>query len=298
MAGLTLTQSAYLSQEDLAIGVMEEIITRDSFTAVLPARTISGDTLKINREATEHNAAAVDINGDVPDTSGSVAPVTFSIGRVAGQNLVDQYQRIISSNKQSIGALHLRLLAKKIRKAWAAYVISGTGTGLQPTGLVTQATSDSRVFDKTGSTFSLDLLDAGFSEVKDVDGDIFGMVNETVASRIRSLMRALGGNTIGNIEVGFIDPTTGETGQRKVLAFQGQPIFINNNLANDQLITGVMDEVDGVHAIVNERLEGMVLPELGIPHPTKPGLIDRLSLCAGIGVANKLALSVYDGFSL
>lgn len=242
MASLNLAQAAKYSQDPLVQGVVAEFITPDFFATQLPMIALKGGkALFFNRELTDPKTTvgALDVAGVPVASQATVTQITHILGRMGGDAQVDNFERVTLSSINDQMEEAVRKKAVGLGRLFRQYVIKGTGTFPQFNGintLVATASMWKRAGTTTaGAAMSFDLLD----EIMDLvvqDGErMFFLMEKTCIRKLKSLYRALGGVEVPKVEIGWIDPITGDPTGRKVMEYSGVPVFHNDNITAETL---------------------------------------------------------------
>jgi len=304
-----MAEASLLTQEPLVPGIVKTILVNDAFSAVIPTMPVDGKARVLNRQATDHGATWTDINATVDKTAATVTRVTHHLGRAVGDVEIDTFEINSMSNIQDIAAQHVDMLAYKLGKLWRAAVVDGNTSFPTPMGLeqlADEAGASQEVDHTDGGTTStvgfqitLDNMDLLLGTVT-AEGEMpFLVMNITSQNRLRSQMRAAGYGADETIELGFLDPTTGQRGYKKVMAYSGVPVFRNDNIGtyttNSQsgrtkIYAGIFGG-EGIHAMLPRNINQFI--QLGIPFPaeSRPVLIWRANMEAGLTNTNPKAIA-------
>jgi len=240
MATQTLAEAQKLINNEIVLGVAEDIFTTNPVWNVMPWTGYEGQALLVNRENALGNAQHLAVGGtitakdaatftQVPFTAVTTIGDAELNGLVAAQSRsagVDQMAVEISSKAKSVG----RLLQTGI----------ATGDGVSPNLNSLHTLVDAAQYTGTsaGQALSFALLDELLNLVKAKDGEVdwLWMPGRTLRS-YRTLVRGLGGVN----ETIVFDMGNGRT--RNVDVYNGIPIFQNDYLsvaetANGAALTG------------------------------------------------------------
>lgn len=236
MASVTLAESAKLALNDLAAGVIENVITVNRMFDVMPFDAIDGNALAYNRENALGAAAAAGVGSDLNASSGATykaaatfSQVTASLTKIIGDAEMDN---LIQATRSGDGndqlAIQIASKAKAVGREYQRQVINGSGSGNEFTGLLGLCANAQKVASATdGQNLSFDILDELMDLVVDKDGqvDYFLMHARTLRSYF-ALLRGLGGASIGDV-------VTLPSGVQ-VPAYRGVPIFRNDYIPTNQ----------------------------------------------------------------
>ena len=242
MASLTLTESAKYSQDVLVQGVVQEFITPDFFAAYLPFKALNGGkALLFNRELTDPKTTvgALDVAGTPVASQATVTLISHILGRLGGDAVVDNFESVTLSDINDQMAEAVRKKAVGLGRLFNQYVIGGTGTFPQFYGINNLVASASMWKDASattaGAALSFDLLDELMDLVTADGQQFFFMMDKTNIRKLKALYRALGGVDVPKVEVGWIDPITGDPTGRQIMEYSGVPIFRNDNITAESM---------------------------------------------------------------
>lgn len=235
MATQTLAEAAKLINNQIVVGVAEDIITTNPIWNVLPWTGYEGQALLVNRENALGDAQHLAVGGTITaKAAATFTQLPFSAvttigdaemnGLVQAQSMgagVDQLAMEVSSKAKSIG--------RKLQTGIA------TGDGVSPNLNSLHTLCDSGQFTtaSAGQALSFALLDELLDLVKAKDGevDFISMAARTLRS-YKALVRALGGVD----ETMTFTMPNGTT--RTVSVYEGIPIFKNDYLSVTETANG------------------------------------------------------------
>ena len=303
MASLTLAQAALLSQDELVQGVVKEIITVDLFASRLPFVPANGKALVYNRELTESGVTWLDVNAAVNATQATVTQVSQPLGRIVGDVEVDDFEQIAMSNINDHMAVQLELKAKAIGRQWKDKLISGTGVFPQFSGISVLCDSSQVVAATTataGANLTFELLDRLLDTVTAKDGEVDWIIMDSeIRRQFKSLVRAQGFSN-DEVEIGFLDPITGEHGTNRVLAYDGIPIFRNDYVATEtvynlggkhRLYAGVVGEKIGLTGVMPSDGDPGIRVSLPFLAESKDATIRRVKMYTGLALYSSKAMA-------
>ena len=135
MASLTLAQAALLTQDDLVMGVVKEIITVDLFASIIPFVPSASANKVVNQELTESGSGFLDINSTTNPTQATFTRTSFPIGRIVGDVEVDDFEQATQSRFNDQMGIQTELKAKSIGRLYKSAIITGTGSFPEFTGM-------------------------------------------------------------------------------------------------------------------------------------------------------------------
>ena len=266
MASLTLAEAAKYSQNPLVQGVMKEFLTPDTFASQIPFIPLNGGKARFfNRELTDAKTTvgALDVAGTPVASQATVTQITHILGRLAGDAQVDNFESVTLSD---INDQMDEAIAKKARglgRLFRQYIIKGSGTFPQFEGIDSLVDS-SNMWKAAGTTtagaaITFALLDETMDLVVQDGEKMFWAMDKTNMRKLKALYRALGGIEPEKVEIGWIDPITGDETGRKVMSYSGVPIFRNDNITAEstygktgkyRVSFGILDEEAGLVGIM------------------------------------------------
>jgi hypothetical protein len=322
MATVTLVESAKLAQNQLIVGVIENIVTVNAWYEVMPFDNITGNALQYNREANIAPVAAVGI-GDVDGTIGPVATagvnfaeralaknaatftsVTSSLTTILGDAEVNG---LIDATRSSDGndqtAVQIASKAKAAGRKYQAMLINGDGTNNSFPGLISLVDPTQKVATGVnGGALSFQFLDELMDLVTDRDGqlDYITMHARTIRS-FKALLRTLGGASVSEV---VALPSGAE-----VPVYNGVPIFRNDWIPINQIkgagtnqttiFAGTFDDgsrTTGIAGLTAEKMSGINVVPVG-ESETKDEMIWRVKWYCGLALFSLLGLSAADGIT-
>lgn len=307
MASLTLAEAAKYSQDPLVQGVVAEFITPDYFATQLPMIPLrGGKSLFFNRELTDPKTTvgALDVAGTPVASQGTVTQITHILGRLGGDAEVDNFERVTLSNIQDQMEEAIRKKSVGLGRLFRQYVVKGSGTFPQFTGINNLVVSASMWKDASattaGAALSFDLLDETMDLVV-ADGErLFFMMDKTNIRKLKALYRALGGVDVPKVEIGWIDPITGDPTGRQVMEYSGVPIFRNDNITAEtmngktgkyRVTFGVLDTESGLAGLMpNDNDPGVRIYPIG-QKDAKANEAVRLEVYVGLTLKSSKALA-------
>lgn len=244
MASVTLIESAKLAQDELVVGVIEDVITINQMYAVLPFDDIDGNSLKYNRENALGGVGVAGVGDTIgthdtnPLTGGSgeakdaatFTEVFSGLTKILGDAEVDGLiQATRSGNGNDQTATQISSKAKHCGRVFQHMLINGTGAGDQFTGLISLCAAGQTItsIGANGDVLSFETIDEVMDTVTAKDGDVdYLAFNGRERRKYRALLRALGGAAI----METIELPTGAS----IMAYSGTPVFRNDYIPIDQ----------------------------------------------------------------
>lgn len=241
MASQTLVEAAKLIQNQIAVGVAEDIITTNPVWQVMPWNSYEGQAILVNRELALGDAQVLAIGGTIT----AKAAATFTQYPYTATTLIGDAEMngLVQAQSSSAGvdqtAIEVSSKAKSVGRLLQTGIATGTGTAPQMNSLpfLTDASQFSSGAS-AGRAITLGLLDDLLALVKAKDGQVdWIMMPQRTLNSYKALVRSLGGVT----ETMAFTMPNGTS--RTVSVYEGVPIFINDYLsvaetANGAALTG------------------------------------------------------------
>ncbi len=230
----TLSEYAKLSNDEVKVGVIEEIIKYDDLFSRLQFKSIEGNSLSYNRELTNPAAATFAVGGTWVDSDPTFTNKTATLQIVGVQSSQDQYIAQTRSNIQDQTAVLWGRMGKGVGEKVKTLIVTGDpdAVGTEWEGLTSLLLGETRMMamddgavDGAGAAeteLTLDRLDAMIDLVNPGMPDIL-MMNRTMRRKLTALSRGTGGGVIMN--------ELNQFGQQ-VTFYNGIPIVVNDRITN------------------------------------------------------------------
>lgn len=306
MTSLSLAQAANISQDELLAGIIQEFITTDNFAGLLPFVSANGKALVYTRELTDPKTTVgnLDIAGTVVSSAPTATQITAPLGRIAGDAGIDLFIETTMSTVQDIADSQIASKVRGIARKWSENMITGTGTFPQPSGINTLVDSSNMWVAAGTTTAGASLTFALMDQIMDlvvVDAqEYLFLTNRTLRRKLKGLYRALNGAAIDNVEIGWVNPVTTEEYAKLVMAYEGYPVLLNDNIAAESTYgkTGKhrvsfigMGEMVGLTGIMpSDSDPGFRVDDVGYSE-TKDEYIYRIKMYTGQALYSTKALS-------
>ena len=303
MASLSLAKAGLLSNNKLVQGVIAEILTVDAFARVLPFVTVEGKALAYNRSLnTASTAAWYDVGDTVNKTAASITQITTNFGRIVADAEVDSLEELTMSEVTDQMTAQIQEKSRAVGRLWKQGIITGSGSSGQITGINSLCDSGQLldIATTSASSISFDGLEQLLAQVTAKDGQVdFIIMNSAMLRSYRALVRA-NSNEAENIEVGFLDPITGQKGSLTVNAFSSVPIFVNDYIDTEttgglsgvtRITAGCLDEGVGLSGFIPARTGKLLEISPVIQHQDRDSVYRRLRLIAGMALYSTKALA-------
>jgi hypothetical protein len=243
MATQTLAELEKLFSKDINRAIAQDIIEVNPLFDMLPFTGYVGPAIIVPREDVIGDAQALAVGGTITANNpavyddSSIFKATTLIGSVEMNGLV-QAQSVSAGGDQL--AQEVSSKAKGVGRLFQQGIASGTGTAPVMNSLHSLCDATQYTTASAGQPLSFELLDELADLVKAKDGQVDWMIMSRRTMRsLRTLMRAMNGNTLEHIEM----PMGPGGVRRTVLAYSGIPVFVNDHLsvtetANGAALTG------------------------------------------------------------
>lgn len=253
MAAIILSESLKLVTNDLAAGVIQEVINYDPLFSILPFKPVNGLVYGVYRENGVGSAAAYGVGDTWTETATTFSSATFqltTLGDFASVNRLTETASQAQGNSSRTNQLVVK--SRAVARLFSTYFITGTGSSNQFTGLTSLVTGGQTLVSATnGSNVSLQMIDRLIDAVK-VSGKKYVLVAPRTYRAIKTLLYAAGGASSTDMAV-LPDGTKIELG----LPWNGATI-VKNDFIPTNLTVGtssgvctsafcvVLDETQGV----------------------------------------------------
>jgi hypothetical protein len=305
MPSVTLLESAKLTQDEMVVGVIENVITVNRMFELLPFEGIEGNALAYNRENALGDVQALGVGGTVTaKAAATFTQVTSTLTTIIGDAEVNG---LIQATRSNMGndqtAIQIASKAKSAGRTYQDYLINGSGVSNQFAGmLLLCATGQKAATGTNGGALSFAFMDETMDLVTDKDGsvDYFAMHARTIRS-FMALLRGLGGASISDV----VQLPSGAT----VPAYRGVPILRNDYIPINQtkgsgsaqttFFAGTLDDGSRTHGIAGltaSQNAGMQVVDVGEAE-TKDERIWRVKWYCGLALFSEKGLALADGIT-
>jgi hypothetical protein len=300
MPSITLLDSAVLSQDQLVVGVIENLITVNQMYQVLPFLPIEGNSLAYNREDVLGDVQVAGINTVVTAKNpATFTPVNSNLTTIIGDAEVNGLVQATRSNKQDQTAAQVASKAKSCGRSFQNMLINGTGAGNEFDGLLNLAQRQATT-GGSGSNLSFTILDELLDLVTDKDGQVdYIAMNQRTLRSYNVLLRALGGASVNEV----VELPSGQ----RVQAYRGVPMFKNDWIPIDQvkgggtacttIFAGTFDDgsqMHGLSGLTAANAAGIMIEDVGVAEAAD-NRITRVKWYAGLALFSENGLSFADG---
>lgn len=297
MASITLAEASKLGLNDLAAGVIENIVTVNQMYQFLPFDEIYGNALAYNRENVLGDAQALALGGTITAKAApTFTQVTTALTTLVGDAEIDGRliaQGVGSNAGNDMIAAQIASKSKSVSRLYQSLMIGGdSAVAGQFDGLKKLVSAGQKV---AGGALSFEKLDELLHKVKSKDGQVDALVMcERDIRALRVLKRALGGASDSDrVMVNGIS----------MEAYAGVPVLRNDWIvpAGSPLASDVyainFDEGgrnNGVAGLVDQFGSAIGVENVGAME-TKDQYIYRVKFYAGLAVFSDLGIAMIEG---
>jgi len=265
-----------LSNNELAAGVIEEIIERDDLFAVLPFMQINSKAYVYNREdeGAQNNITAgdglptfIDVNEVIIEGAVPFVEVVAKLRILAGDVDVDKFLQEVESDTNNQLAQQISAKAKAVARKYHSVLATGNATtnAKEFDGVAKMVSTAQTINAGTnGAALTLSMLDQLVDQVP-LGPDVLVMRSGTLRA-FRNLLRAAGGTSAAE----YMMPAFG----RPMLTHNGIPIIINSFLPGNEVLgtSGAttcsvyalrLNEADGLHGLYGGASAGIRVEPVG-----------------------------------
>lgn len=264
---LLMTEAAKLAEDDRQRGIIEELLDKDEFFAIVPFVKAKDDTFSYTREKTLPSAGWIDPYDDIEESTGEVENVSTKLKILAGQFDIANFISEVKNDLYDQIAVQAKFKVKAVGRDFKNILINGDATANAKTfdGLRKLVVPGQTLNAGTnGAALSYSALD----ELKDAVplGADFLMMRSEVWRAMRDLNRLHGGNTAEMMMV--------ENFGAPMRFYDGTPVIINDYIektevqgtssATTSIYAVRANEVDGFHGLWAGNAAGMSLEKVGL----------------------------------
>lgn len=264
---LLMTEAAKLAEDDRQRGIIEELLDKDEFFALVPFVKAKDDTFSYTRELELPGAGWIDPYDDIEESTGKVENVSTKIKIMAGQFDIANFISEVKSDMYDQIAVQAKFKIKAVGRDFKNMLINGDSAVNAKTfdGLRKLTAADRTLTaGANGAALSYSMLD----ELKDAVplGADFLMMRSETWRVIRELNRLHGGNTAEMMMV--------ENFGAPMRFYDGTPVIINDYIEKTEVqgtateTTSIYavraNEVDGFHGLWAGDAAGIRLEEVGL----------------------------------
>lgn len=296
---LLRAEAEKLSQNDVVVGLIEEIITVNEVFGLLPFMKVDGKAYVYKRENTIAGGAFLDVYEDIPESASTFTEITTKLRILAGDVDVDKFLIETMSDTEDQLATQLALKVKGMARQFQDTMVNGNATSnpKEFDGLKALVTGGQTINNGVnGGALAYGPLDQLIDQVP-YRPDFLMMRSGTRRAYV-AMVRAAGGNDAVMIEL----PNFG----KPLLSHNGVPILLNDWLpANETLGSGTnlcsvyavrANELDGLHGIYGGASAGLRIESIGTVQ-TKDALRTRVKWYVGMALKSTKSVARLAGVS-
>jgi HK97 family phage major capsid protein len=264
---LLYTEAAKLAEDDRQRGIIEELLDKEEFFALVPYTKVKDDVYSYDREKTLPSVGWIDPYDDIEESTATFENVSTKLKIMAGQFDISNFISEVKSDLYDQIALQAKQKIKAVTWEIKNAIVNGNNTANAKhfDGLKNLVVPERTLLaGANGAALSYSLLD----ELKDAVplGADFLMMRSDMWRAIRELNRLHGGNTAEMMMV--------ENFGAPMRFYDGTPVIINDYIGDDEVqgsatkTTSIYavraNEVDGFHGIYGGEGMGVRLEKVGL----------------------------------
>lgn len=315
---LLLAEAQKLSNNQLELGVVEEIIDKEDLFSILPFTGVNSKAYVYNREYQLSEGVFLAPSGTVTEGAATFNQVTATLRILIGDVDVDKFMAGTMSDSNSQKAIQIAAKAKGLVRKFKSTLVTGdasAASGIAFDGLakiaanITAGVSGECPADATrtiqadgagtaGAALTFAQLDKLLDSVPNGADAIF--MPQPVIRAFRTLLRTTGGGTSA---AEIMLPAFG----RPMLTHNGVPILVNDFIPLNEtqgtstaITTSVyavrLNEVDGLHGIYGGGTAGIVVEDVGTVQD-KDSTRTRLKWYVGLVLKSTMSLARLKGIT-
>ncbi len=251
---LLLSESAKLTLDQLALGVVETIIEESPMAGVMPFIQVEGNSYKWNKELTLGGAAFYAVNAVWTEGAATFTQASNNLAILGGDADVDNFIQRSRSNMQDQRAIQTVLKAKDVGRTWEQAVITGdTATdanafdGLRKMMPSTGGSAQVMTPAAGGGALTLALLDQLIDLVKGGKPDAL-LMSRRSRRKLKSLLVA---------SAHYVESGESAFG-RQVMMYDGIPVVISDfQPDNEAADNGSGNSFSSIYAIQFSEADGL-----------------------------------------
>lgn len=245
---LLMDEAAKLAEDDRQRGIIEELLDKDEFFALVPFVKSKDDTFSYTRELELPGAGWIDPYDDIEESTGKVENISTKIKIMAGQFDIANFISEVKSDMYDQIAVQAKFKIKAVGRDFKNVLINGDSSvnAKQFDGLKKLVVADRTLTaGANGAALSYSMLD----ELKDAVplGADFLMMRSEMWRVIRELNRLHGGNTAEMMMV--------ENFGAPMRFYDGTPVIINDYIHKDE-VQGTATETSSIYAVRANEVDG------------------------------------------
>ena len=297
MAGISLAQSARMTNDVLQAGVIEVLATESKLLQLLPFMNVQGSGYTYNIEKNLGNAQFRKVNGGYNYGAIETIPVTERIVILGDEAIVDTYQIAVESDINNLMAIEVALRTKAIAHKFEKCFIDGgkaAGSGVPSESVANEFVGIlTRYTEATPANIPAAALPLYTAQVitksDDLIGDIDTLLDMVAGGADALIMNKKTRRQLTAKGRAFCDYRQGEFGTQ-FLQYGGVDVvdIDGDLLADDIIIAAKFGAKEAVCGLQNGGVRVTALGEM----ESQPQLKTRIEWFVGLAVFNPKAVAV------
>lgn len=297
MAGISLAQSARMTNDVLQAGVIEVLATESKLLQLLPFMNVQGSGYTYNIEKNLGSAQFRKVNGGYTIAEIETIPVTERIVILGDEAVVDTYQIAVESDINNLMAIEVALRTKAIAHKFEKCFISGgkaAGSGVPSETLANEFVGIlPRYTEKTPANIPADALPLFTAQVitksDDLIGDLDTLLDMVVGGADCLIMNKKTRRQLTAKGRAFCEYRQGEFGTQFVQYGGIDVVDVDAELlADDVVIAAKFGAKEAVCGLQNGGVRVTPLGEMEV----QPQLKTRIEWFVGLAVFNPKAVAI------
>ena len=297
MAGISLAQSARMTNDVLQAGVIEVLATESKLLQLLPFMNVQGSGYTYNIEKNLGNAQFRKVNGGYNYGAIETIPVTERIVILGDEAIVDTYQIAVESDINNLMAIEVALRTKAIAHKFEKCFISGgtaAGSGVPSeskanefVGILTRytETAPANIPSEALPLFQAQVI----TKTDDLIGDLDTLLDMVAGGADCLIMNKKTRRQVTAKGRAFCDYRQGEFGTQFVQYGGIDIVDVDGDLlADDVVIAAKFGAKEAVCGLQNGGVRVTALGEM----ESQPQLKTRIEWFVGLAVFNPKAVAV------
>ena len=297
MAGISLAQSARMTNDVLQAGVIEVLATESKLLQLLPFMNVQGSGYTYNIEKNLGNAQFRKVNGGYNYGAIETIPVTERIVILGDEAIVDTYQIAVESDVNNLMAIEVALRTKAIAHKFEKCFISGgtaAGSGVPSesvanefVGILTRytETAPANIPANALSLFQAQVI----TKTDDLIGDLDTLLDMVAGGADCLIMNKKTRRQVTAKGRAFCDYRQGEFGTQFVQYGGIDIVDVDGDLlADDVVIAAKFGAKEAVCGLQNGGVRVTALGEM----ESQPQLKTRIEWFVGLAVFNPKAVAI------
>ena len=297
MAGISLAQSARMTNDVLQAGVIEVLATESKLLQLLPFMNVQGSGYTYNIEKNLGNAQFRKVNGGYNYGAIETIPVTERIVILGDEAIVDTYQIAVESDINNLMAIEVALRTKAIAHKFEKCFIDGgkaAGSGVPSesvanefVGILTRytETAPANIPSNALSLFQAQVI----TKTDDLIGDLDTLLDMVAGGADCLIMNKKTRRQVTAKGRAFCDYRQGEFGTQFVQYGGIDIVDVDGDLlADDVVIAAKFGAKEAVCGLQNGGVRVTALGEM----ESQPQLKTRIEWFVGLAVFNPKAVAI------